>query len=157
MFNSEGTGYPLVRIRDLSDCCPNVYTTEQLPNIEYVDAGDVLVGMDGEFVPHIWFGDRAVLNQRVCKIVPAKEYIHPLFLLWTLKPILLEIQRTQGGTTVIHIGKQDFDKMECIHLTELEHKRFYEAVDPFYSLSLANSREVLKLNKLLEVILSLMS
>ena len=82
--------------------------------MEYVSLGDILIGMDGEFIPHIWYGNTGVLNQRVCKVVPSKSCVHPLFLYLTLKPILAEVQRTQGGTTVIHIGKKDFDAFEII-------------------------------------------
>ena len=144
-FNTDMNGYPLVRIRDLSACNPDVFTSEVLPGIEYVNAGDILVGMDGEFIPHVWYGNTGVLNQRVCKIVPVKQSIHPMFLFWTLKPILAEIQRTQGGTTVIHIGKKDFDKMVCAHMTEKEHKEFYEKVDPMFKLLVLNYKEILKL------------
>ncbi len=157
LFNTDMVGYPLVRIRDLSTCNPDVYTSEMQSGIEYVDAGDLLVGMDGEFVPHIWYGRKGVLNQRVCKIVPVKQGIHPMFLYCTLKPILAEIQRTQGGTTVIHIGKKDFDKMVCIHLTEDEHNSFYKKVDPLYKLLVQNLKEILNLSSLMAMILSSMS
>ena len=156
-FNTDMNGYPLVRIRDLSACNPDVYTSEVLPGIEYVNAGDILVGMDGEFIPHVWYGSTGVLNQRVCKIVPVKQAIHPMFLFWTLKPILAEIQRTQGGTTVIHIGKKDFDKMVCTHMTEDEHKNFYEKVDPMFKLLVLNNKEILKLSSMVTMIQSSMS
>lgn len=156
-FNTDMNGYPLVRIRDLSACNPDVYTSEVLPGIEYVNAGDILVGMDGEFIPHVWYGSTGVLNQRVCKIVPVKQTIHPMFLFWTLKPILAEIQRTQGGTTVIHIGKKDFDKMVCAHMTEDEHKNFYEKVDPMFKLLVLNYKEILKLSSMVTMIQSSMS
>lgn len=156
-FNTDMNGYPLVRIRDLSACNPDVYTSEVLPGIEYVNAGDILVGMDGEFIPHVWYGSTGVLNQRVCKIVPVKQTIHPMFLFWTLKPILAEIQRTQGGTTVIHIGKKDFDKMVCAHMTEGEHKNFYEKVDPMFKLLVLNNKEILKLSSMVTMIQSSMS
>lgn len=151
-FNTDMKGYPLVRIRDLSACNPDVYTSEVRPGIEYINAGDILVGMDGEFIPHIWYGNTGVLNQRVCKIVPVKKNIHPMFLYWTLKPILAEIQRTQGGTTVIHIGKKDFDKMVCVHLTDVEHEAFYRKIDPLFKLFVLNYKEVLGLLSMMTII-----
>lgn len=53
LFNSNEDGYPLVRIRDLTKCEPVVYTNEVIKNMEYVSIGDILIGMDGEFIPHI--------------------------------------------------------------------------------------------------------
>lgn len=157
LFNSEKRGYPLVRIRDLSKCDPDIYTDEEINKMEYVNFGDILIGMDGEFIPHIWFGHKGVLNQRVCKIVPTRETIHPLFLYLTLKPILAEVQRTQGGTTVIHIGKKDFDRMVCISLTEEEHIAFSKKVAPLYSRMLENYHEILLLSQMQTDILSLLS
>ena len=51
LFNSDGVGFPLIRIRDLKTNTPQFFTTEILPNTEYVNMGDVVAGMDAEFVP----------------------------------------------------------------------------------------------------------
>lgn len=157
LFNTDRIGYPLIRIRDLSSCNPDVYTSEVLNNMEYITCGDILIGMDGEFIPHIWFGDVGVLNQRVCKVVPVEEYIHPLFLYWTLKPILAEIQRTQGGTTVIHVGKKDFDRMQVYHLSKEEHLAFKQKANPIFDQMLCNYQETLKLAQMHELLLSKLS
>lgn len=157
MFNSEKRGYPLVRIRDLSKCDPDIYTDEVINKMEYVNVGDILIGMDGEFIPHIWYGHKGVLNQRVCKVIPTRDTVHPLFLYLTLKPILAEVQRTQGGTTVIHIGKKDFDRMVCVSLTEEEHISFSRKVLPLYNRMLENFQEILLLSQMQTDILSLLS
>ena len=156
-FNAEQRGYPLVRIRDLSQCSPNIYTDEIINKMEYVSLGDILIGMDGEFIPHIWYGNTGVLNQRVCKVVPSKFCVHPLFLYLTLKPILAEVQRTQGGTTVIHIGKKDFDKMSCIALSADQHSKFSRLVTPLFERILNNYREILQLSEMQEAILAKLS
>lgn len=157
LFNTERIGYPLIRIRDLSSCNPDVFTSEVLNNMEYIHCGDILIGMDGEFIPHIWFGNVGVLNQRVCKVVPVEDYIHPLFLYWTLKPILAEIQRTQGGTTVIHVGKKDFDGMQVYHLSKEEHLDYKRKVTPIFDQMLYNYQEILKLTQMQALLLSKLS
>ena len=157
LFNSNEDGYPLVRIRDLTKCEPVVYTNEVIKNMEYVSIGDILIGMDGEFIPHIWYGRTGVLNQRVCKVIPVATTIHPLFLYFTLRPILAEVQRTQGGTTVIHIGKKDFDKMECPSLSSETHINFSNKVTPIFNTMLCNYKEILNLQQLRDNLLSLLS
>ena len=157
LFNSNEDGYPLVRIRDLTKCEPVVYTNEVIKNMEYVSIGDILIGMDGEFIPHIWYGRTGVLNQRVCKVIPVTTTIHPLFLYFTLRPILAEVQRTQGGTTVIHIGKKDFDKMECPSLSSEAHINFSNKVTPIFNTMLCNYKEILNLQQLRDNLLSLLS
>lgn len=157
LFNSNEDGYPLIRIRDLTKCEPVVYTNEVIKNMEYVSIGDILIGMDGEFIPHIWYGRTGVLNQRVCKVIPVTTTIHPLFLYFTLRPILAEVQRTQGGTTVIHIGKKDFDKMECPSLSSEAHINFSNKVTPIFNTMLCNYKEILNLQQLRDNLLSLLS
>ena len=156
-FNNENKGFPLVRIRDLEKCNPDIYTNEILKNVEYVNAGDILIGMDGEFVPHIWYGKTGVLNQRVCKVIPLNENIHPLYVYFTLKPILMDIQRTQGGTTVIHLGKKDFDKMTCKVINIANQKSFYSSVFPIYNNILDNYKEIQIMDITKSILLNILS
>ena len=155
-FNTDKIGLPLVRIRDLKSCIPEVWTNEVLSNAEYIHSGDILIGMDGEFIPYIWYGTKSLLNQRVCKVVP-KQGVHPFFLYATLKPILAEIERTQGGTTVIHLGKKDFDKMVCVNIDNEKHREFSHVIEPIYSLVIRNNQEMLTLLSTCKSILSSLS
>ena len=155
-FNTDNKGFPLVRIRDLKSCVPEVWTDELLNNAEHVHEGDILIGMDGEFLPYIWFGSESLLNQRVCKVVP-KPNIHPYFVFATLKPILNEIERTQGGTTVIHLGKKDFDKMVCQNIDDTNHQSFYQQINPIFTLMIANNKEILKLQAFNDILLTQLS
>jgi type I restriction enzyme, S subunit len=65
-FNTEGLGKPLIRIRDLANETPGVWTPEVHPKGYKVRPGDIVVGMDGEFRAYLWGGAEAWLNQRVC-------------------------------------------------------------------------------------------
>ena len=110
-FNTDGKGIPIIRIRDLKEQKVATYTTEKHPKGYLLQAGDIVVGMDGEFVPYIWGSDEAWLNQRVC-IFKNKRLKGKAFLYFTIKPLLYAIEQTQVATTVIHIGKKDFDAFE---------------------------------------------
>ena len=113
-FNANGEGLPLIRIRDLKDCNPQFYTPEILPQTEYVNMGDIVAGMDAEFVPHIWKGKMGLLNQRVCKLIPQQTSISNLFVLYLMKPELEFVQSYKTGTTVSHLGKADIDKFVVV-------------------------------------------
>ena len=110
-FNTEGNGKPIVRIRDLKDQQFATYTTEVHPKGYLLQPGDIVVGMDGEFRPYIWGNDEAWLNQRVC-VFENKRQQGKAFLYCTIKPLLYAIEQTQVATTVIHIGKKDYDAFE---------------------------------------------
>ena len=110
-FNTEGNGKPIIRIRDLKDQQFATYTTEVHPKGYLLHPGDIVVGMDGEFRPYIWGNDEAWLNQRVC-VFENKRPNGKAFLYFTIKPLLFAIEQTQVATTVIHIGKKDYDAFE---------------------------------------------
>ena len=111
LFNTDEIGKPIIRIRDLKDQQFATYTTEVHPKGYLLQPGDIVVGMDGEFRPYIWGNDEAWLNQRVC-VFENKRPNGKAFLYFTIKPLLHAIEQTQVATTVIHIGKKDFDAFE---------------------------------------------
>lgn len=111
MFNTDGIGKPIIRIRDLKEQAFVTFTTEEHPKGHLIQPGDIVVGMDGEFRPYIWGNESAWLNQRVC-IFESKRPQGKAFVLYTIKPLLNKIEQTQVATTVIHIGKKDFDAFE---------------------------------------------
>lgn len=113
LFNVEGDGIPIVRIRDLKNQELVTYTTEKHPKGYLIKHGDIVVGMDGEFRPYIWGNDAAWLNQRVCIFDNIREN-GKAFLYCTIKPLLHSVEATELATTVIHIGKKDFDEFRVV-------------------------------------------
>ena len=114
LFNERKDGNPLIRIRDLKTFSPQYYTQEILPNTEYVNAGDVVAGMDAEFVPCLWMGEKGVLNQRCCKFVGKQDSISNYYVMFLVKPELEFVQSYKTGTTVSHLGKSDIDKFVVV-------------------------------------------
>lgn len=114
LFNEKKEGLPLIRIRDLKTNFPQVYTSETLPTTEYIEAGDIVAGMDAEFVPCVWLGERGVLNQRCCKFKAKDPSISNYYILFLLKPELEYVQSYKTGTTVSHLGKSDIDRFRFI-------------------------------------------
>ena len=114
MFNQNKNGYPLIRIRDLKTFSPQFYTPEILANTEYVHTGDVVAGMDAEFTPTLWLGNKGILNQRCCKFVAKNEFVGNYYILYLLKPELEFVQTYKTGTTVSHLGKLDIDRFTVV-------------------------------------------
>ena len=113
LFNTEGRGKPIIRIRDLKEQAFVTYTTEVHPKGRLLKPGDIVVGMDGEFRPYVWGNTEAWLNQRVC-IFESKNINDKAFVLFAIKPLLNVIEQTQVATTVIHIGKKDYDAFKIL-------------------------------------------
>ncbi len=152
-FNENGLGLPLIRIRDLKTNKPQVSTEEILPQTEYVEAGDIVAGMDAEFIPFIWKGEKGLLNQRVCKLKPQVVGIDDLFVMYLMLPHLIFTQSYKVGTTVSHIGKSDFDKFVSV-LPPLDIVlHFSEKIAPMRSEIVRLSKETRELATLRDTLL----
>jgi type I restriction enzyme S subunit len=79
-----------------------------------VNNGDMLIGMDGEFNLARWRGGRALLNQRVCKVVPRVGKVEPQYLFWALPKELKVIEDRTPFVTVKHLSAK---ALETINLT----------------------------------------
>ncbi|WP_160134181.1 restriction endonuclease subunit S [Halococcus salsus] len=104
-FADEG-GVPLIRIRDLGTDKTTLNFTGEYDSKYLIEADDLLVGMDGEFEPHLWSGPKSLLNQRVCKIEPTKQY-NKIFLRYGIEKPLFYIQKSIAGTTVKHLSQSN--------------------------------------------------
>lgn len=96
--------------------------------------------MDGEFRPYIWGNDEAWLNQRVC-VFENKRPNGKAFLYFTIKPLLYAIEQTQVATTVIHIGKKDYDAFEIMLPDAVTLDSFDSLTSPMIMQIVSNSFE----------------
>ena len=103
LFNSTRTGKPLVRIRDLADESPGVFTTEVHPKGYLLQPGDIAVGMDGEFRAYLWAGVESWLNQRICVFVP-KDGFSAAFVRNSIMAPLSEVESTGVADVVCYTG-----------------------------------------------------
>ncbi len=99
-------GIPLIRIRDLGTGETTVNYTGEYDEQYLINDDDLLVGMDGEFEPHLWSGGKSVLNQRVCRIEPEETY-NKIFLRYAVEKPLWYIQKSIAGTTVKHLSQSN--------------------------------------------------
>ena len=67
-FSTDKSQMPLIRIRDISNIETETYYTGDYPMEYLVEKEDILIGMDGDFNVSKWKGEKALLNQRVCKL-----------------------------------------------------------------------------------------
>jgi len=140
LFNIERRGRPLIRIRDLPNETPGVWTPEEHPKGYMVRAGDIVVGMDGEFRAYLWGGDDAWLNQRVCVFKP-KVGFSAAFVRNSIYEPLAEVEATEIATTVIHLGKNDIDRFAVIMPREKLVEKFNGLSQPLYDRIVTNKRD----------------
>ena len=153
LFNDNKDGLPLIRIRDLKTNAPQFYTPEVLPNTEYINAGDIVAGMDAEFIPYVWLGEKGVLNQRCCKFKGKNEAISNYYILFLIKPELEYVQSYKTGTTVSHLGKSDIDRFRFVTPPLEVIKSFSNIVDCMLKEVVNRSKESRRLAELRDTLL----
>lgn len=152
LFNNKQLGTPIIRIRDLPNEASNTYTTESHPKGYLIKQGDIVVGMDGEFKAYLWGGDNAWLNQRIC-VFKSKLNISTAFVMFSIVPLLNEVERSELATTVIHLGKNDIDRFKII-LPKLNIlKEFNRISIPIFDAIIKNKRESQRLAQLRDTLL----
>jgi type I restriction enzyme S subunit len=110
---TEGEGMPLIRIRDLNRSHTEVNFRGKYPERYVVKKGDLLIGMDGDFLTMRWKGNDALLNQRVCKLVTKNEdSLSQDFLFYRIIDEITAIHRITAATTVKHLSSKDVLEIE---------------------------------------------
>ncbi len=109
-FSSEETGFPLIRIRDITSGEIATYYEGTYPSEYVVQSGDVLIGMDGDFNVRIWKNRDALLNQRCCRVFDSQQ-ISKRFMAYYLPHYLKVINDLTWSTTVKHLLADDINNI----------------------------------------------
>jgi len=109
-FNNEGIGLTLIRIRDVNTGLSNTFYSGEYNEKFIVNNGDILIGMDGDFIAVKWCHDKALLNQRVCRLQEFKSNINPQFIFYIVQGELDRIHSEIEGSTVKHLSSRELSK-----------------------------------------------
>lgn len=99
-------GLPLVRIRDVRSESTEAFYDGAYEEEYLVEKDDLLIGMDGDFHVARWKGGRALLNQRVCKLVPDSSLLDARFLAYVLPGYLAAVHEHTSSITVKHLSSK---------------------------------------------------
>jgi type I restriction enzyme S subunit len=130
---TKDKGIPLIRIRDIDkettvDRYVGNYSDEYL-----VSKGDVLIGMDGDFKAAKWNGNRALLNQRVCRIILKSLDFHKEFLFICLQPYLNAINAETSSVTVKHLSSRTLEEIPLPCPPFKEQERIVAKIEELFS------------------------
>lgn len=127
-FSNEETGFPLIRIRDITSGEIATYYEGTYPDEYIVKSGDVLVGMDGDFSVRVWNNNDALLNQRCCRILDSQE-ISKRFMAYYLPHYLKVINDLTWSTTVKHLLADDINNIYVSYPTMDEQQAIADYLD----------------------------
>ena len=111
-FTNDPSDFGLIRIRDLLDQKLETFYAGEYSTDFIVKIGDILIGMDGDFHIVKWKSQNALLNQRICKLVPKKGGFDINFVHYFLIPELEKIHNQTTATTVKHLTIKDIREVE---------------------------------------------
>ena len=128
LFNNDGKGLPLIRIRDIKRGYSETFTTEECDNAYVVKDGDYLIGMDGEFNIGQWKSENALLNQRVCKLLPSSKIL-PRFIYYYIPKALKDIEDKTAYATVKHLSSKQIKEIHIPNISLPEQQRIVDILD----------------------------
>lgn len=112
-FNQEGDGIRLIKNRDLKSDDQIFFFSSKFDEAFIVNDDDILIGMDGDFLPCLWKKGKALLNQRVGRILPSKN-LNAVYSYYILSQHLKAIEYETSATTVKHLSHSDVEGIECV-------------------------------------------
>lgn len=147
---TEDSSYPqLVRIRDVKRGYSETYYSGDYPEEYILSAGDLLVGMDGEFNIARWKCAGALLNQRVCKLA-AKAGTNEEYLRFAMVKALKEIEQRTAFVTVKHLSAKELNKLELDIPDISEQNKIADMLTKLECIIDARQQELQKLDELIK-------
>ncbi len=132
----ESTGFPIIRIQNLTDESKSLNRTTVQVSSEYkVLQGDLLVSWSATLDVFVWRREKALVNQHIFKVVPNDKIFNKALLFYWLKISIGQLQATEHlhGSTMKHINRGPFLAHEVPLPPEAEQTRIVEKLEELFS------------------------
>jgi type I restriction enzyme, S subunit len=129
VYFNDHSGTPLIRIRDVTSGRTETRFRGHVEDGYWIENGDLLVGMDGDFSTRVWNGGRALLNQRVCRISTEQGFYLKGFLAKVLPGYLQLINQETHSVTVKHLSSNTLAELPLPLPPLSEQKRIVAKID----------------------------
>jgi type I restriction enzyme, S subunit len=130
---TKDRGVPLLRIRDILGTSTEAYFDGFVGSEYLVHAGELVVGMDGDFNCGLWRGPVAALNQRVCKVSPDERFYDRRFLAYVLPGYLSAVNAETSSITVKHLSSRTVADIPLPLPPLAEQRRIVAAIEEHLS------------------------
>jgi type I restriction enzyme S subunit len=142
---SADQGKPVIRIRNVVDGETSTFYQGEIVDGYWILPGDLLVGMDGDFNRNFWRGQKALLNQRVCKLSVKPGFYDERFLYRVLPGYLGLINKHTSSVTVKHLSSKTLAEIPLPLPPSAEQKRIVTKLD---ALSAKSARARIELSRI---------
>ena len=144
-------GIPIIRIQNLTGTSDVVNYYDKKYSTKYeINNGDVLISWSASLGVYEWKKGKALLNQHIFKVVFDKLVLDKRFFVFVIAEKLREMSSLVHGSTMKHITKKYFDRIE-IQLPPLEsQKKIATALDSANALIEKRKEQIEKLDFLIK-------
>ncbi len=124
-------GLPIIRIQNLggNENAKDVFYKGKYEDRYIVNSDDLLVSLSGSFKILRWHGPKALLNQRIVRIIPKKERVTKDYLYYYISSKISDIQRKAQGVAVANASMGAVRNMQILLLPLSEQKRIVEILE----------------------------
>jgi type I restriction enzyme S subunit len=122
-------GVPLIRIRDVTTGKTETRYSGPVDEGFWINAGDLIIGMDGDFNLRRWAAEPGLLNQRVCKVSPDENSYSSRFLEYVLPSYLKLINASTSSVTVKHLSSRTLAEIPLPLPPLAEQRRIVKKLD----------------------------
>lgn len=129
----KNKGTPVIRIGDLGTGETELNFTGEFDEQYIVEPGDLLISMDRHFHIYEWAGDKALLNQRVCRIESNTRDLRNDIIKYYLEIPLQRIKANVERTTVPHLSKRDLENIQIPIPPHSEQKDIIKRLDEVFN------------------------
>lgn len=132
---SPNEGTPVIRIRDVTSGAVSTFYRGVVddPRMRFVNDGQIVIGMDGDFNCRLWEGGRALLNQRVCAVEADEEFYSQKFLAYALPGYLRLINDHTSSVTVKHLSSRTVQEIPLPLPPMPEQHRIVEKIESLFA------------------------
>ena len=144
-------GIPIIRIQNLTGTTnnPNYYQGE-IDEKYLVQNGDVLISWSGSLGIYQWNRGKAYLNQHIFKVKFDKRKIDKKYFTYLVKSKIADMLKNTHGSTMKHITKANFDKIE-INLHDIEEQtKIANNLEKLQEIICARKNQINELDKLIK-------
>lgn len=131
-FNNN-SGFPLIRIRDVKNGTTETFYEGPYESKYIIQPGDLIIGMDGDFICARWIGRPGLLNQRVCKVTVRSPYYLPEFLDIVLPGYLTAINEKTSSVTVKHLSSKTISEIPLPFPPLSEQQQIVEKIEELFT------------------------
>ncbi|MEO6146372.1 MAG: restriction endonuclease subunit S [Sulfuriferula sp.] len=159
--NSEGRGYPIIKIAELKSgvTSQTAYSDVVMPEKYFIDTGEILFSWSGNpdtsLDTFVWHHGPAWLNQHIFRVIPIADDERS-FVLQTLKhlrPVFAELARNKQTTGLGHVTVADLKRLHVVRPSKVAFDFFSSKVSPVHARIFENQMQAQTFSTLRDTLL----